>query len=137
MPLHTIGVDVVDKAVPLDDPTIIPVIEQTNPCYAYVANARELWYLVQLPRYKICEMGTQTEINSQNYYDYFPEERGRGYHLISKNISMNGIFNAIDDDASGYYSVNVNIPGLIGAGAMVPRMTNVAKIVTGNIVEEV
>lgn len=74
MPTHTESIDVINKTIPLTDHTNIPVINQPNPCYAYAATAREVWYLVQLPKYNVYAAGTQTAITMLNYYTYFPEE---------------------------------------------------------------
>ena len=78
MPTHTESIDVINKTIPLTDHTNIPVINQPNPCYAYAATAREVWYLVQLPKYNVYAAGTQTAITMLNYYTYFPEEEPQG-----------------------------------------------------------
>jgi hypothetical protein len=78
MAVHTVNIDVINKSIPAGNHENIPVINQPNPCYGYAATAREVWYLVQLPRYYIYEAGTQKTITGKNYYEYFPEESPGG-----------------------------------------------------------
>jgi hypothetical protein len=78
MAVHTVNIDVINKSIPEGNHEMIPVINQPNPCYGYAATAREVWYLVQLPRYYIYEAGTQKTITGRNYYEYFPEEQPGG-----------------------------------------------------------
>lgn len=125
MAVHTVNIDVINKSIPAGNHENIPVINQPNPCYGYAATAREVWYLVQLPRYYIYEAGTDKIINGKNYYDYFPEEKpGGGGVLISKDITENGVYNAADDSADGYSDVTVNVPDIVGHTFIVTSIPN-------------
>jgi hypothetical protein len=75
---HTISIDVVDITIPIGNNRTIPVINQSNPCYEYAANANEVRQLIQLSIYKITEAGTNKPITGKNYYEYFPEEQPGG-----------------------------------------------------------
>jgi hypothetical protein len=132
MAVHTVNIDVINKSIPAGNHENIPVINQPNPCYGYAATAREVWYLVQLPRYYIYEAGTQKTITGKNYYEYFPEEQhgGGGSTLISKDITENGTYNATDDSADGYSTVVVNVPDIAGHTFIVATIPNAVVTVT-------
>jgi hypothetical protein len=113
---HTINVDIIDRFVPPKDHSNIPVINKPNPCYGYAITAKELYNLMHFAQYYIYEAGTNKIVNGSNYYDYFPEEApsgGGGGILIPKDITENGTYNANDDSADGYSSVNVNVPDIL------------------------
>ena len=69
-----VSIDVINKTIPSLDNENIPIINKPNPCYGYLANAKEVKQLIQMPNYWIYEAGTNIVISGKNYYDYFPEE---------------------------------------------------------------
>ena len=73
-----VNVDIIDKAVPLDNHRDIAVINQPNPCYNYPINYRTALKLIQLANYWIYETGTNKMIDGVNFYEYFPDAPGGG-----------------------------------------------------------
>ena len=69
-----VSIDVINKTIPSLDNENIPIINKPNPCYGYLANAKEVKQLIQMPNYWVYEAGTNIVISGKNYYDYFPEE---------------------------------------------------------------
>ena len=69
-----VSIDVINKTIPSLDNENIPIINKPNPCYGYLANAKEVKQLIQMPNYWIYEAGTNIVISGKNYYEYFPEE---------------------------------------------------------------
>lgn len=55
--------------------------------------------------------------------------------LITKSITANGEYTAIDDSALGYSSVTVNVPQVLPDNALTPIFTNNVQIITGNVEE--
>lgn len=53
--------------------------------------------------------------------------------LITKSITANGEYTAIDDSALGYSSVTVNVPQVLPDNALTPIFTNNVQIITGNV----
>ena len=52
--------------------------------------------------------------------------------LVTKTITQNGTYNAIDDNADGYSSVIVNCSGVDWYGEVEPQITNLNPISSGN-----
>ena len=75
---HTIDIDVVDARVSELNHSMIPVVNQPNPCRGYSANAYEVRMLIQMPSYRVYESDSSTIITGENFYDYFPEEQPGG-----------------------------------------------------------
>ena len=73
-----VSIDVINKTIPSLNNENIPIINKPNPCYGYLANAKEVKQLIQMPNYWIYESGTNIVISGKNYYDYFPEEGSVG-----------------------------------------------------------
>ena len=73
-----VSIDVINKTIPSLNNENIPIINKPNPCYGYLANAKEVKQLIQMPNYWIYESGTNIVISGKNYYDYFPEEGSGG-----------------------------------------------------------
>ena len=119
MAVHTVNIDVINKSIPEGNHEMIPVINQPNPCYGYAATAREVWYLVQLPRYYIYEAGTQKIITGRNYYEYFPEEQpggGGGGGVTPEQVQamINSSIDSTVSDSSTNAVQNKVITGTIG-----------------------
>lgn len=98
MAIHTVNIDVIDKAVPILNNRNIAVINKPNPCYGYAANAMEVAHLIQLSNYYVYEAGTENVIDGTNYYDYFPEEGGGGGGGGGGDKSRYTIAKITDDD---------------------------------------
>ena len=113
---NTVTIDVHDMRVQITNPINIAVINQPNPVTVYVANSDEIEALLQFPRYLIKQSGTSVVINTDNFYDYFPDKKPSGSVLIPKDITENGEYIARDDNADGYSSVNVDVAGGGGYG---------------------
>lgn len=122
MAVHKVNIDVVDQT----STNPIAVICVPQPCKNYAATAYEVKQLIQIAKYYVYKAGTNKIINGRNYYDYFPEERpGDGVSvLVSKDITENGTYNANDDSADGYSSVNVNVPDILGHTFVVTTIPN-------------
>ena len=73
-----VSIDVINKTIPSLNNENIPIINKPNPCYGYLANAKEVKQLIQMPNYWIYEASTNIVISGKNYYDYFPEEGSGG-----------------------------------------------------------
>lgn len=95
-----VGIDVINKTIPSLNHENIPIINKPNPCYGYMANAKEVKQLIQMPNYWIYEAGTKIVISGNNYYDYFPEESG-----IPESVSKEEIQKMIDDSVPEVDSV--------------------------------
>ena len=74
MAVHKVNIDVVDQT----STNPIAVIGEPQPCENYAATAYEVKQLIQIAKYYVYEAGTNNIINSNNYYDYFPEEQSGG-----------------------------------------------------------
>ena len=72
----TLTIDVDGRDMPYG--SMIPIIGQKNPCKGYVATAKEIKYLIQLPSYFITESSTGAPVNGKTYSKYFPDEGGGG-----------------------------------------------------------
>ena len=95
-----VSIDVINKTIPSLNHENIPIINKPNPCYGYMANAKEVKQLIQMPNYWIYEAGTKIVISGNNYYDYFPEESG-----IPESVSKEEIQKMIDDSVPEVDSV--------------------------------
>ena len=70
---ETLLIDVVDKSVPVGNVINIAVINRPNPVKAFAATGRQIFELIQIPKYFITESGTSTPITGWNFYQYFPD----------------------------------------------------------------
>ena len=129
MAVHTVNIDVINKSIPEGNHEMIPVINQPNPCYGYAATAREVWYLVQLPRYYIYEAGTQKIITGRNYYEYFPEEQpggGGGGGVTPEQVQamINSSIDSTVSDSSTNAVQNKSIKAYVDTGLAAKASTS-------------
>ena len=74
----TATINVIDRSIEITNPRELPVIFEPNPAYNYVANADEVYELLQFGRIYMYDSATGVRIDGWNYYDYFPERRPGG-----------------------------------------------------------
>lgn len=70
---ETLLIDVVDKSVPVGNTINIAVINQPNPVKEFAATGRQIFELIQIPKYFITDSATKTQITGWNFYQYFPD----------------------------------------------------------------
>lgn len=110
----TLVIDVRDVSVPPGNNVNIAIINQPNPVVGFTATASQIRYLINFSKYYITDSSTGDPITGDNFYELFPEEDPHGGGgtpavLIDKSITENGVYNATDDSADGYSSVDVNV----------------------------
>jgi len=110
----TLVIDVRDVTVPPGNNVNIAIINQPNPVVGFTATASQIRYLINFSKYYITDSSTGDPITGDNFYELFPEEDPHGGGgtpavLIDKSITENGVYNATDDSADGYSSVDVNV----------------------------
>lgn len=73
MASDTLAIDITDRTVPPGNHVNIAVVNQPNPVVNYVATAKEIQQLIQIPKYFIYLTGTTTLVTGSNFYTYFPD----------------------------------------------------------------
>lgn len=93
----TLAIDITDRTVPPGSHINIAVVNQPNPVVNYVATAKEIQQLIQIPKYFIYLTGTTTLVTGSNFYTYFPDLSPGGGATQSEIEELTNRLNELDE----------------------------------------
>lgn len=93
----TLAIDITDRTVPPGSHINIAVVNQPNPVINYVATAKEIQQLIQIPKYFIYLTGTTTLVTGSNFYTYFPDLSPGGGATQSEIEELTNRLNELDE----------------------------------------